>query len=915
MKWSTWFLMSIFMFSCAEYGDVEKDFSSKRSALQTIQSTWEFSPNTKDTNRKFGNALVYGDFDGDGSDDVAVGTPYKDGTTLPVKIDQGIATVFKGNSSVDDFRPQRKDHQINAGWLAADAYALVGFSVCAGDFNGDGEDDIAVGQPGNASSRGKVIVLYGDPDVFDDTAWGGYTEIAGGATGDAFGYAVACGHVTDTSHEDLIVSAPYTTYGTIYVFKGQAAGINTTPVITSDGGTSYRESGSLLGASLATVDIRGRSGVGYFSIVAGQPGKTVNSKSLAGQALVWYGGSTINNVVDEAWNRSRGAQAGEFLGFSVADGGDFINTAAAENEILIGAPKYDSYNKTDCGQVYVVNDNGNRVSMSVLGCTGCDNYNYFGYSVHGNFNADGDSLVDFAVGEPGYNSSRGRARVYEYSVGYAIRQTISGVSNTGEECGSALAAGNMNNDDYDDLSIGCSGPGDDTYLHGNRVINLLGSNGGLVDADLDDFGGSHGDSFAGRSVAAGVSGTTINLVVGSPYHDTATYDNCGAAFMTYGTSSGGLSINSWISRKWEGARDDELFGQAMVTGDFDGDGDPDLAIGAPGDGSSGDSWGRVVIYDWGATGYPASVSKTLRGNDTETDDMFGYALSAGNVNDDDYDDLLVGAPYENTAYLFLGSATGLDTDAAWERSDGNDIYGWNVAIVGDVDMDGDYNDWVVVERDWNFNNKYGKIFLYQGEETIVDTIEALDDITMHEMGECGTATSLASGFGTQIIGTANRIYVSTPYCVYDSTESTFFGKIWVLSYLDDPVNAIIESGEWYSEDYWQLGYGMALGNFDGSGSLDLAVSASETDEDDDYPGDAWLFVWEDVGSLGAAPDYQLRTDYTTSDYGFRGNSVADVDGDDKDDLLTGDPEFTPRWRNKASGRSYLILGTSSGLDH
>ncbi len=107
------------------------------------------------------------------------------------------------------------------------------------------------------------------------------------------------------------------------------------------------------------------------------------------------------------------------------------------------------------------------------------------------------------------------------------------------------------------------------------------------------------------------------------------------------------------------------FGWASATGDFNKDGFPDLAVGAPYDGSGA---GSVTVYAGSASG-PAAGRKLqqtgiLDGN--EAGDRFGAALSVGDFNKDGYADLAVGVPGEvvssiktGAVALFNGSASGL----------------------------------------------------------------------------------------------------------------------------------------------------------------------------------------------------------------------------------------------------------------
>lgn len=122
-------------------------------------------------------------------------------------------------------------------------------------------------------------------------------------------------------------------------------------------------------------------------------------------------------------------------------------------------------------------------------------------------------------------------------------------------------------------------------------------------------------------------------------------------------------------------------------GDVDGDGADDLIVGIAGyDSAVGDDAGKVIIYS-GATG---TLIRAWLGETTES--LFGHAVEGiGDVNGDDWPDVVVGAPIYDAAsqigkiYVFSG-ATG---QLLWSKlgAGPEDQFGWSVAAAGDVDGD------------------------------------------------------------------------------------------------------------------------------------------------------------------------------------------------------------------------------------
>ena len=164
-------------------------------------------------------------------------------------------------------------------------------------------------------------------------------------------------------------------------------------------------------------------------------------------------------------------------------------------------------------------------------------------------------------------------------------------------------------------------------------------------------------------------------------------------YVYHGSDSGLGLVPAWTAL---GEAEEDGFGSVVGTaGDLNGDGFYDLVVGAPGHGG-----GKVYVYYGSATGLGAA-GWTASGQYAR--DAFGSAVgTAGDVNRDGYDDLVVGAGgYPDggaygRVYLYHGAADGLGTTASWVAGgpSAGQRFGAAVATAGDVNADG-YADVVI----------------------------------------------------------------------------------------------------------------------------------------------------------------------------------------------------------------------------
>lgn len=233
----------------------------------------------------YGSTLVSGDFDGNGCDDLAIGTPYEDFGTISTA---GEVSVLYGSASGLSTTGEDLFFQgptsLNNETAEGDEY--FGDALAAGDFNGDGRDDLAIGASGenfetpdpDILSAGVVHVLYGSASglttTFDQLFYQGAAGVMGTAAyRDRFGASLAAGDFNQDGYDELAVGVPgeglgvdYSS-GAVQYFFGSEAGLTTDDrLLTQD--TLFLDSyfDDQFGSSLASGDFNGD---GHIDLAAG----------------------------------------------------------------------------------------------------------------------------------------------------------------------------------------------------------------------------------------------------------------------------------------------------------------------------------------------------------------------------------------------------------------------------------------------------------------------------------------------------------------------------------------------------------------------------------------------------------------------------------------------------------------------
>ncbi len=308
-----------------------------------LSSSPDWTTDSNQAGAKFGfSVATSGDIDGDGYGDIIIGAI----TYTHTVTNEGAAFVYNGSPTGLNTSPS---------WSAysGQANSWFGHSVAsAGDINGDGYSDAAVGAlfystAGGSTQEGKVFVYYGSGAGLSASA--SWTAI-GSVNGAGFGVRVAsAGDVNGDGFGDFIVGAHTYSSGSIlggaaFVYYGSATGLPLSPNWT----VGSTQTGSYFGIVSSAGDINGD---GYSDVLIG----SFAYNSWEGAAFV-YKGSSSGLSTTPAWTIT-GTQANEEMGYSVACAGD-VN-GDGYSDILVGALGYTN-TYTSEGAVFLYFGNMNR---------------------------------------------------------------------------------------------------------------------------------------------------------------------------------------------------------------------------------------------------------------------------------------------------------------------------------------------------------------------------------------------------------------------------------------------------------------------------------------------------------------------------------------------------------------------------
>ncbi|MCG3154259.1 MAG: hypothetical protein DKINENOH_00853 [bacterium] len=238
----------------------------------------------------FGATLAAGDVNGDGYDDLLVGTPWSDIGSIYAA---GHVFVFLGGPSFD----RTRDFTLQDPF--PESYASFGTAVATGDLNGDGIDDVVVGgdesDASGLTSAGEAFVFLGS-NPFDSSSDFTLRDPAPEAYAN-FGTAVVLANLNGDTKKDVIISAPFSDIGSV-VSAGQA--------FVFMGGTNFDTNADFtlqdpspqnlmaFGLSITAGEVNGDS---FEDVITGSYGRGPAS-ATGEEATVYFGAQSFNTTID-----------------------------------------------------------------------------------------------------------------------------------------------------------------------------------------------------------------------------------------------------------------------------------------------------------------------------------------------------------------------------------------------------------------------------------------------------------------------------------------------------------------------------------------------------------------------------------------------------------------------------------------
>lgn len=717
------------------------------------------------------------------------------------------------------------------------------------------------------------------------------------------------GDVNNDGFDDIVGGAflydnGSTNEGRAYLYLGSIIGPATTPSWTAE----INQANAQFGFRVAGVgDVNGD---GYDDVMIGA-NKYDNLQTDKGKVYLYYGNALGLNTTS-SWTYEVN-QISMQLGEVISGAGDVNGDGFSD--VILGAPKYNT-GLTDVGKTFIFHGSGTGLPTDPnWTMTGFTSSGKLGISATSAGDINNDGYDDIIYGEEEYTfgeSEEGKVYLhYGSPIGVSLFEDWSFESNQAyAHLGNALTgAGDMNADGFDDFIVAAKDFDESAFkLNTGAIYLFYGKSGELFGPDWVEYGSYSGDIFGLRLCGGGdvnMDGFDDILISSDQFNGSTEGNN----YLYIGTESFPYADPSWTFRSH--LQGSYIYDTGLSnSGDVNGDGLDDILLGEY---IYSTSSGQLLLF-YGSEVLPLIFADYQLSN-TQASCLFGSSVAGGgDINNDGYNDVLVGAPNfdggsinEGKVFCYKGSAIGLDTifSSSVESNQDNAAFGTSIDIIGDFNND-NYADIIVgsPSYDYTFTDE-GRVFIYKGTSTGIHYLPLKTLQGGQTSAKFGFAVSGASDIN---LDGYDDILISAPYYddglidqgkifLYKSTGSTFSSTPYFSA-----TGAQANSNFGYSLN--------CAGDLNTDNFPEVIVGEPFYDNVASNTGRVCIFN-NISGLISPTPTWTFSPTQAESKLGYSVNAAFDVNGDNYDDIIIGQPFYDNGQTDE--GNLLLFYGSVIGL--